>query len=231
VSDTLIKFPRTPHLAVPAGTVVRGDKVLSAAEARRLLGRVAVAEEKVDGANLGLSLGRDGRVRAQSRGHYLASGHVARQFAPLAGWMARREPALAAALQAGLVLYGEWCYARHTVAYDSLPDWFLLFDVLDRATGRFWSRERRDALASRLGLSVVPFLGQGRFDLPGLERLLGRSRLGREPMEGLYLRWDDGPWLDDRAKLVRAGWAPAGDEHWSKRTLETNRLDGRPPGK
>jgi len=32
--------------------------------------------------------------------------------------------------------------------------------------------------------------------------------------------------LAARAKIVRPGWVPAGDEHWSKHPLETNRLAG-----
>ena len=38
------------------------------------------------------------------------------------------------------VLYGEWLYARHTVVYDKLPDWFLAFDVFDSRKGKFMCR-------------------------------------------------------------------------------------------
>ncbi|WP_257945770.1 RNA ligase family protein, partial [Pseudomonas plecoglossicida] len=53
-------------------------------------------------------------------------------------------------------LFGEWCAARHSLDYGTLPDWFLLFDVYDRSTGRFWSTVRRDALAAEAGLATVP---------------------------------------------------------------------------
>jgi hypothetical protein len=118
----------------------------------------------------------------------------------------------------------EWCYAEHSVFYDSLPDWFLLFDVYDRGDGRFWSRLRRDEWAASAGVSTVPLLATGTFGLPALRKLLVRSRLGSARSEGVYLRWDDEGWLLARAKIVRPGWVMADDEHWWSRPLKINRL-------
>lgn len=227
MAHTFVKFPRTPHLFTLPGTSIRGDRLLEPVEARRLLRVPAAVEEKVDGANLGLSVGADGRVRAQSRGHFLKPGTVG-QWQPLWRWLAQREESLRLALGTNLLLFGEWCYARHTVAYDDLPDWSLAFDVFDRITQRFWSRARRNALLEPPGLATVPLLAEGTFDEKTLVRLLARSRLGTSLAEGIYLRWDEGDWLAARAKLVRPGWAPAGDEHWSKHPLETNRLASEP---
>ncbi|PYV18522.1 MAG: DNA ligase [Acidobacteria bacterium] len=196
---------------------------MNPAEAKLLLRRRASVEEKVDGANLGLSIGTDGRVRAQSRGHYLEAG-TAGQWKPLWRWIALREAELASALGTSLILFGEWCHAEHSVAYDALPDWMLAFDVYDRNGGRFWSRARRDELARRLDLSVVPVLGEGLYTLESVPKLLGRSALGTGPAEGIYLRWDEGDWLLARAKVVRPGWVMASDEHWSSRPIKTNRL-------
>jgi hypothetical protein len=96
--------------------------------------------------------------------------------------------------------------------------------VFDRSEERFWSRDRRDVLARRLGLSVVPLLGEGHYNIQSLRKLIGASRLGSVQAEGVYLRWDDGQWLTARAKIVRPGWVLANDEHWSSRPLRTNRL-------
>jgi hypothetical protein len=123
-----------------------------------------------------------------------------------------------------MIAFGEWCYAEHSVFYDSLPDWFLLFDVYDRKERRFWSRVRRDAWASDAGLWTVPLIATGVLSVPMLRRLLAPSSLGSVPAEGLYLRWDQGDWLVARAKVVRPGWVMAGDDHWSSGQLQTNRL-------
>src|SRR5690606_7694731 len=103
-------------------------------------------------------------------------------------------------------------------------DWFLAFDVYDRARGEFWSAARRNALAAELGIAVVPRLGSGRFDLPGLHALLSKSQLADVSAEGLYVRRDEGERLVARAKLVRREFVQAIGEHWSKKTLQANAL-------
>ena len=222
MGEEFVKFPRTPHLTWLGATPPRGDKMLSSQEATALLKRPVIVEEKIDGACIGLSVAPGGAVLAQNRGAYLTpSSHA--QFRPLWSWLAQREAALREGLGSGLVLFGEWCYARHAVAYDALPDWFLAFDVYDRNVQRFGSRVRREELTGRLRLASVPMLAAGPFDSAGLEHLLGPSRVGTTPMEGIYLRWEDGPWLVARAKLVRASWLPHDEEHWSRRPLVANR--------
>jgi ATP-dependent RNA circularization protein (DNA/RNA ligase family) len=174
---------------------------MAAEEANEWLRQPMSVEEKVDGANLGLSLGTDGRLRAQSRGHHL-DPRTAGQWKPLRRWLAQREDRLRSFLAPSTIAFGEWCYAEHSVFYDSLPDWFLLFEVYDRREDRFWSRARRDEMGSAAGLSTVPLAATGVF----------------------RLRWDDAAWLRARAKIVRPGWVMAGDEHWSTGPLKTNRL-------
>lgn len=220
----LFRFPRTPHLAWLGEGRPRGDKVLSPEEASELLAGEVVVEEKVDGANLGFSVDEHGTLRAQNRGSYLDLADPRGQWKPLPRWLAPRRDALAAALFPDLILFGEWCYAVHSVRYTRLPDWFLAFDVYDRARREFWSADRRDALAAELGLAVVPRLGVGRYDLAALRAMLGRSALTDGPAEGLYVRREAEGRLVARAKLVRAEFVQVIDVHWSKRALEPNRL-------
>lgn len=227
MAERFVKFPRTPYLIWLGESAPRDDKLLDAAEVKALLRRPASIEEKVDGANIGLSASVDGRLRAQSRGHYLETG-TAGQWKPLWRWLALHETRLVPALGPSLILFGEWCYAEHSVPYGALPDWLLVFDVYDRQEGRFWSRKRRDALAEKTGLSVVPLLAEGVFTAASLRKHLGPSRLGSGPAEGIYVRWDEGDWLLARAKFVRPGWVMASDEHWSSRPLKTNRLAASP---
>ena len=149
------RFPSTPHLAwLAKDGMPRDDKVLSPAETQVLLSGDVVVEEKLDGANLGLSLSPDGALRAQNRGQYLRDPHAG-QFARLSAWLAQHEPGLRTVLRPELMLFGEWCAARHSLSYDTLPDWFLLFDVYDGCSGRFWSTSRRNALVPHRRLHDV----------------------------------------------------------------------------
>ena len=218
------KFPHTPHLMWLGSGKPRDDKLLSPREVADFLAGELVIEEKVDGANLGLSLGPDGRIRSQSRGNYLAPGRSHAQWNPLWPWLAERRAVLEAGLQGGLILFGEWCHARHTVPYDALPDWFLGFDVYEPSTERFWSVDRRNVWLAEVELTPIPEVTRGRFGLKDLPHLLGRSAVGNVPMEGIYLRREQGDYLAGRAKVVSDAFKQQIEEHWTRRPVVPNQL-------
>jgi ATP-dependent RNA circularization protein (DNA/RNA ligase family) len=221
------RFPHTPHIAWLAAGEPRDDKVLLPAEVKALLAGEVVLEEKLDGANLGLSLDQDGSLRAQNRGQFLNGPHAG-QFSRLPAWLAEHGEPIAAALSPALMLFGEWCAARHSLDYSSLPDWFLLFDVYDRQAGKFWSSVRRNALAENLGLCSVPELRRGHQTLPLLKTRLQSdySRFRSGPLEGIIIRQDSADWCQNRAKLVRQDFTQTISEHWRRRQIEWNRLSG-----
>lgn len=223
-SGAFHKFPHTPHLLWLGTGAPREDKVMAPPEVAEFLNGELIVEEKVDGANLGLSLGPDGRLRAQSRGNYLAPGRCHAQWNPLWPWLAQRREALEEGLRGGLMLFGEWCHARHTVPYDELPDWFLGFDVFETVTGSFWAVDRRNEWLRGRRVVSVPELARGRFSRPQLLALLGRSRVGHAPMEGLYLRCQQAGGLLGRAKIVGAAFKQQIEEHWTRRPVVRNQL-------
>lgn len=224
MTEAFHKFPHTPHLLWLSAGSPRDDKLLTPPEATDFLSGEVIVEEKVDGANLGLSLGPDGRVRAQSRGNYLAPGRSHAQWNLLWPWLAERRAALEDGLRGGLMLHGEWCYARHTVPYDALPDWFLGFDVFEIASRRFWSVDRRNAWLQERGLVPVPEVKRGRVQLKQVSSLLAASAVGHVPMEGIYLRRERGEWLQSRAKVVSAVFKQQIEEHWTRRSVIPNQL-------
>lgn len=217
------RFPHTPHLDWLGAGMPRDDKVLSEPEVQALLAAPVRVEEKLDGANLGLSLRANGELRAQNRGQYLLEP-FAGQFSRLNAWLGQHQYALCDTLQSDWILFGEWCAARHSLDYDSLPDWFVIFDVYDRSAGKFWSCQRRDALAVELGLAVVPTLYQGPASTESLKTLLSSAkshyRVGTP--EGIVIRQDSEHWCEGRAKLVCADFTQAIGEHWRSRAIEWN---------
>jgi len=88
VKEDFFKFPSTPHLATMPGIDIRGDKVLTESERDEFLTHELIVEEKVDGANLGLSFDAEGNIRAQNRGAYLHLPGTG-QWEKLGEWLAR----------------------------------------------------------------------------------------------------------------------------------------------
>src|SRR5262245_52582100 len=207
------RFPRTPHLIWLGNDQARNDKVLAPEEASDLLDGVVLVEEKIDGANVGLSLSDTG-ILAQNRGAYIERESCHPQFKPLFRWLDTHRHSLTEMLDPNLILFGEWCYAVHSVRYTKLPDWFLAFDVYDRYRDEFWSAVRRDELIERIGLARVPEVARGHFNVPDIVRMLGASQLSNGPAEGVYVRRDDNARLVGRAKVVRPEFVQQIDSHW-----------------
>lgn len=232
----MVKYPRTPHLA--GSRLQPGDEDLAQVPFAAVRGRYLVAEEKLDGANAGISFTSGGQLRLQSRGHYLSGGPRERQFGPLKSWAVTVAPLLWPILSDRFVLYGEWLYAKHTVFYDALPHYFCEFDVLDRHDGQFLSTRRRRELLAGTPIVSVPVLRTGLFDtLAELTTLIGAStcrtpgwrdalavaasEAGVDPalaaaqtdaadeMEGLYLKDEHDGRVVARYKWVRAGFLQA----------------------
>jgi RNA ligase len=155
----LVKYPRTRH--IEGSRLQPGDHDLEAVPLAELAGRRLIIEEKLDGANAGISFDTEGQLKLQSRGHFLTGGYRERHFDLLKTWAARHARALFAVLGDRHVMYGEWLFAKHTVFYDALPHYFLEFDVLDRNTGEFLDTPRRRALLRDTPITSVPVLHHG----------------------------------------------------------------------
>lgn len=230
----LRKYPRTRHLE--GSRPSSDDEDLEVVAFDELAGRYLVVQEKVDGANAGISFAEGGELLLQSRGHFLAGGPRERHFALFKSWAQRHRQSLEAALGRRHVLYGEWLYAKHTVFYDALPHYFLELDVLDRETDAFLSTERRRALLAGVPLASAPSLWRGLATRQEqLAGLIGPSRLksarwrealretcAREgldaervlsetdqsdAMEGIYVRVEEEGEVAARCKLVRPDFA------------------------
>ena len=76
--EDFFKFPRTHHLADAGGSGgTRDDLLMTDADAVKFLGGgkvTVIAEEKLDGANLGISIDKEsGAIMTQNRGHFVNS--------------------------------------------------------------------------------------------------------------------------------------------------------------
>jgi len=160
----LQKYPSTRHLQ--GSQLQPGDAGFNKPSKRgdprapysALAGQTIVVEEKLDGANSGVSFSAGGELLLQSRGHYLAGGGRERQFSIFKRWAAAHENALLERLGDRYVMYGEWMGKKHSVFYNRLPHLFCEFDILDRRSGRFLSTEARAALLGDAPVLPVPVL-------------------------------------------------------------------------
>ena len=216
------KFPSTPYIETDT-LIERTDKILSKQEVESLIRNEIVVEEKIDGANLGISFDQNGELKFQNRGSYLFPPYLG-QWKKLNDWRKTHENRLFDVLMNDYILFGEWCYAKHSVYYDSLPDWFVGFDIYDLNHERFLAVKDRNKLLFEMGIVPVPQLGLGKYSLYELTRFFGISKFGNELCEGIYIRQEKEGYLEQRAKMVRREFRQSIDEHWTKEIIQCNQL-------
>ena len=232
----LRKYPRTRHLE--GSRFQHGDHDLEAVPFKDIRGQFFVVEEKMDGANAGVSFDSDGKLLLQSRGHYLTGGPRERHFDLLKQWAAAHAEDLYLALGDRYIMYGEWMYAKHTCFYDKLPHYFMEFDIYDREKDIFLSTARRREMLADLPVVSVAVLWEGRPQkLTEVTNLVGpslfktpewRDRLveagaaagvptaqvlaetdRHDAMEGVYIKIEDDERVLERLKWVRASFLSA----------------------
>ena len=252
MENRILKYPRTPH--IEGSRLQTGDEDLSQIPFSAIAGRNIVVEEKVDGANVGISF-HDGELFLQSRGHFLRGGAKEREYELFKVWANSKRDELYKILGERYIMYGEWLYRKHKVYYNSLSHYFLEFDVFDKETGEYLDTGSRRTLLAGSCIQSVPLLFEGRLSsAEGLLSLLGRSNyitdghlselselareLGLDPitvlehtdgttlMEGLYIKVEEGGTVTARMKYVRHGYTQTAgtEERWHSQTVIPNKL-------
>ncbi|KAF5312508.1 hypothetical protein D9619_002544 [Psilocybe cf. subviscida] len=256
----ICKFPRTPHLldlgaAAPDDVHLELEAFAQVNTARwsasapgfpSTSATTIVVTEKVDGANMGLSLSPDrSRIIVQNRSHFVnPASHE--QFKKLGMWVERHEEELRRVLDRDpyfaerYILYGEWLAVTHSIAYTRLPDRFVAFDLYDRSLKRWLGtrvlrallnadQEATEGNAREQGDSIikmVPTIYEGA-EMPTQEVLLemiqSQSAFYDGRVEGVYVKVEADGWVRARGKVVRSDFI-AGNEHWTKGNLRVNML-------
>lgn len=191
-------------------------------DVKAFLGRSVVLTEKMDGSNLCFT-----RENVFARSHSGAPQHPSFDMAKSLHANIRH------ALPDGISLFGEWCFAVHSIAYETLPGYFFLFGARDDVKDSWFSWDEVEMFAEDFGFQTVPVLGSEEFqDGRRLEKYVtalasGPSTFGPS-REGIVLRWADGfegiEFDQAVAKWVRSGHLNT-DDHWRHQAVTRQRLE------
>jgi atypical dual specificity phosphatase len=225
--SAFIKYPRTRHLC-DIGAASRDDLIFSKDDAQRFLrpyeDEILVIQEKWDGANVGFRLDPNGKIVCQNRTHTVTSQYHP-QFQGLQAWVYQHQSSLYHILSKNTMLFGEWLAATHSVYYDSLPDVFLAFDILDLTTNQFYSVARTRALLDTTTIHMAPCLPvpPNPTQQSIMELLHTKSQYSTSQLEGVVLRLDKHDHLVQKCKLVRTDFIQD-SQHWSKSSIRWNKV-------
>ena len=176
-------------------------------------GKEVVVTEKMDGENTTMY---SDHIHARS----LDSAHH-----PSRTWVKAFHAGISVDIPMGWRVCGENLFARHSIGYDSLPSYFLVFSIWN-ADNEALSWDDTLEWCELLGLVTVPVLFRGTWDEKVIRNLYNPSE-DVERMEGYVVRVA-GPipykaFGESVAKFVRKGHIQT-DEHWMTKVVVPNGL-------
>lgn len=205
--DGKVKYPRTMHLPW-SESITADDRVLRDLGALRAAGDVIVTE-KMDGQNV--TMGRDWIYGRSTEW----TGHPARS------WVANLHGKIAHDIPPGFRVCGENLWAQHTLRYEDLRSYFLVFAIWDGLVCLPWDDTAE--WAALLGLEVVSVLYRGPFRQEIIEKAF------QEGSEGYVVRPFGSFRLAEFSRVVGKYVAPGFAErrpHWQLgRRVVQNQLD------
>jgi len=216
------KFPRTAHLFNIGGATV-DDRMVNKDEYDYFMNNEVQLTEKVDGAQMGFSIDENYKILVQNRSHYVNSkSHT--QFKLIDKWIQDHSQDLYNILDENTILFGEWLYAKHSISYNNLPDYFLAFDLYNKKEKVFYNRKILEDKLENTSINIVRIMYEGTITKPQLIKLIEeKSSYTDGRVEGIYLKVFENDYVKYRSKLVRNDFI-CGSEHWSKHTVERNKL-------
>jgi hypothetical protein len=202
------RYQRTYHL--PWSNMTKDDRMLE--NTSQFEGQEVVVTVKMDGANVTMYP------------NYIHG----RSVKPLSGQDSGMVKALHAQIRhdipGGWRLCGENLYAKHSIHYQSLPSYFLLFSIWDERN-ECLSWDETVEWAEMLGLTTVPLIYRGVWDAAKV-RALYQPQFEGSDMEGyvvrLARRFSYGEFRRSLGKFVRPNFAAG--RHNYHRVLELNEL-------
>lgn len=152
-------YPRIPHLDKSISNMTHDD-ILT--ESKFEFPLTAWVQEKVDGANMGVSWTSGPVIR--NRNNILKKGYIETdtpsklQFRPAWNWIHEHGSDIRKIqneLMSPVTIYGEWMLAKHSLEYDKLTDWFLAYDIYLVEEGRFLSPEAFQNVMSGTNIKFI----------------------------------------------------------------------------
>lgn len=212
------KYNRTYHLPWSPGAT-NDDKIATSVSS--ILNTPIVITEKMDGSNT--SLESDGCF---ARTHAGPPTHAS--FDLLKALHASIKYQISNSTQ----LFGEWCYAKHSIEYSELPGYFLLFNVRDTQYGVWDSWEYVEHWANEIDVPTVPVLYEGIINSESQLKNLVDSLMIQPSAcggirEGIVVRvarsFSDDDFSNCVMKCVRANHVQTSD-HWKDQEIIKNKL-------
>lgn len=201
------------HLPFSPGST-SDDKFMSNETFEGFSGHELIYTEKLDGSNVCLT-----RNNVFSRSHGGAPGHISFDRLKLFHSVIQNE------IWDNLSVFGEWCFAVHSIEYSMLQHHLNIFGIRDDLTEEWWSWDDVSDYADFIRVPTVPVILRGAVKSSEeikniVENFASFSSAYGPVREGLVIRRAD-KFIDlssSVGKWVRKNHVQT-DEHWTRKAV------------
>lgn len=207
-----VKYPRTPHLPWSKGATTDDVFTSKQSVAHFASMREVVITEKMDGENTTLY------------SDYLHARAIVGIEHPSRSWIKALHASIKHDIPTNMRLCGENLYAKHSIHYDNLINYFMIFSIFD--DDRCISWDDTVACAHMLNLITVPILYKGPWNYQICKEFDSMALIS-DKFEGYVVRNSDAflydNYADNIAKYVRPHHITTSD-HWRNEAMILNKL-------
>lgn len=214
------KYNRTFHLPWSKGAT-NDDKIAPSVDS--LLNQPLIITEKMDGSNTSL----------EASGCF-ARTHAAPPNHPSFDALKALHASIKYIIPENLQIFGEWCFALHSIPYDALPGYFMTFGIRHLGGQKPWWYDwaQVEQWSAKIGLPTVPVVWKGfvasEETLKNLtEKLSKQPSVCGQVREGLVVRiegcFNDSDFSKSVMKWVRKNHVQTSD-HWKDQEIIKNKL-------
>lgn len=202
------KYPRTLHFPFSRG-ITSDDKILETTV--HFNNREIVVTEKMDGENS--TVYRD----------YYHARSLSSEHKWYHSWLLGYIKTFQYQIPENYHICGEYLYAKHSIGYDNLSSYFLVFSVWENNNCLSW--KETELFCNKVGLQTVPILYKGIYNEEKIKEIA--KEVVKKGGEGIVVRLSSSFKYDDFsksvAKYVRKNHVQT-DKHWSLGNIESNKL-------
>lgn len=200
-------YPRIPHLDKSISNMTHDDIQLESGIQFPL---TCWVQEKVDGANMGVSWTSGPVLR--NRNNILKKGYIKKetpaklQFRPAWNWVhdhGKDIRNISEICMSPVTIYGEWLLAKHSIEYNKLPDWFLAYDIYSVEDDKFLSPDIVEELLSKTN---IKYIKSHKVTFNSIKEIVEWAEKPSEyrngVREGIVIKTSNGRFVDKTFKVV-----------------------------
>lgn len=211
-----MKYPRTFHLPFSPGAG-SDDKITPSVDP--ILGQDVVITEKLDGSNCCLT-----KDQVFARTHATPARH------PSFNWVKQVHAGISPLIEDGEMIFGENCFAIHSIEYTILPTYFFAFGIFKDGSWLSWDDVKMRS--KELGLITVPELGFFNFKTSkelqkAVEEISKKESIYGGDREGVVVRLTKGFTEDNFEtsvmKMVRKDHVQT-EDHWMHQQIRPQKI-------